>query len=175
MLRIHTIALGLALCGGVAVAAGAQEAKAAPKSDTTTMSAPAKRHQMRSGRMDRGDRGLFKGIDLSSAQRARIDSIRQKYQAEFKPLRDEMMPAMKEARAARQSGDSAKVQAARQNMSASRDKMQALHKQEITEIRGVLPPEQQATFDKNATNIQKEMHERRGQRHGGRQGDKHSS
>lgn len=169
MLRIHTIALGLALCGGMVATAGAQAASTAPKSDTTTLATTGHRHKMRTRAMARAERGLFSGIDLSSDQRARIDSIHKKYQAEYKPLRDQMKPAMKEARAARQSGDSAKVQAARQSMSTERDKMQALHKQEMAEVRAVLTPEQQATFDKNASNLQKRMSERRAQRRGGHQ------
>jgi Spy/CpxP family protein refolding chaperone len=78
-----------------------------------------------------------------------------------------MQPAMKEARAARQSGDSAKIRAARQSMAEPRDKMVALRKQEVAEIRGVLTPEQQATFDKNAKNARDQLRERRGQRHHG--------
>ena len=169
MLRIHTIALELALCGGMAVAAGAQAANSAPKSDTTVVTS-GNRHQMRRGATERGDRGLFRGIDLSGTQRARLDSIRAKYRAESKPLRDQMMPAMREARAARQSGDSAKLQAARKDMSASREKMRALHNQELAEIRGVLTPEQQATFDKNASEVRERMRAKGSQRHGRHRG-----
>ena len=168
MTRFHSIALGLALCAGTAVTAGAQAASSSPKSDTTTVARQGNRHQMRQGRMDRGDQSLFKGIELSSAQRARVDSIHSKYRNESRSLREEMAPAMKDARAARQSGDSAKIKEARQNMSASRDKMMALRKQELAEVRGVLTPKQQPTFDKNLSNLQSRMHEGRGARRGGR-------
>ena len=167
MLHVRTIALALALCAAGTVTAAAQAASAATKSDTTVISGHRNRHQMRGERTDRGYRSLFNGIDLSSAQRARVDSIREKYRTEAKPLREQMLPAMKEARTARQSGDSAKIRAARQSMSESRDKMVALRKQEIAEIRGVLTPEQQATFDKNANNARDQMRQGRGQRHRG--------
>ena len=170
MSRFHTIALGLALCAGAAVAAGAQTASASTKSDTTAVAKHANRHQMRRGGMDRGDQMLFKGIDLSSAQRAQVDSIRSRYRSESKSLREQMGPATKENRAARQSGDSAKIREGRQNTSASRDKMMALRKQEIGEIRGVLTPQQQPTFDKNVTAVQHRMREGRGARRGGRSG-----
>jgi Spy/CpxP family protein refolding chaperone len=170
MLHIKTISLALALCAGGAVTAGAQAASPATKSDTTVISGQPNRHQMRGGRTDRGYRSLFNGIDLSSAQRTRVDSIREKYQAEAKPLRDQMMPAMKEARAARESGDSAKLQAARRSMSEPRDKMVSLRKQEVAEIRGVLTPEQQATFDKNAKNARDQLRQQRGEHHHGNQG-----
>jgi Spy/CpxP family protein refolding chaperone len=108
----------------------------------------------------RARRGLFNGIELTSAQRSRIDSIRTNYRAQMKPLLDEMRPAMQEARAARRSGDSAKVKTARENMTASRQKMQALRKQQTAQIRGVLTPEQRQKFDANVT---RSTQDRRGQ------------
>jgi Spy/CpxP family protein refolding chaperone len=176
MSRIHTIALGLALCAGAAVTAGAQTASASPKasaslkSDTTAVTRHGN-HQMRRGGMDRGDRMLFKGINLTSTQRTQVDSIRSRYRSESKSLHEQMAPEMKDARAARQSGDSAKVKEARQNMSASRDTMMTLRKQEIGEIRGVLTQEQQSTFDKNVTEMQSRMRNGRGGRRGARSGN----
>jgi len=166
MSRFHTIALGLALCAGAAVTANAQAASSATKSDTTAITKRHNRGQMRPGAMARGDRALFNGIDLSSAQTAKVDSIRSKYRSESKSLREQMGPDMKNARAARQSGDSAKIAEARQNMAASRDKMMALRKQELSEIRGVLDANQQSTFDKNVEKIQSRMSEARGARRG---------
>ncbi len=161
MSRFHTIALGLALCAGAAVTANAQAAGSAAKSDTTAITRHHNRNQMRSGRMERGDRALFNGINLSSAQKAKVDSIRSRYRGESKSLREQMAPEMKNARAARQSGDSTKIQAARQSMSASREKMMNLRQQEVSEIRGVLDPSQQTTFDKNVEQLKNRMHESR--------------
>jgi Spy/CpxP family protein refolding chaperone len=170
MSRFYTIALGLALCAGTAVTTNAQTASSAKKSDTTAIMRHHNRSQMRSGRTERGDRALFKGIDLSSAQKAKVDSIRSKYRSESKSLREQMGPEMKNARAARQSGDSAKIKEAREGMSASREKMMTLRKQEMGEIRGVLTPAQQSTFDKNVNQQQSRMHDARGARRGGRSG-----
>lgn len=166
MSRFHTIALGLALCAGAAVTANAQAASSATKSDTTAVTRHHSRSQMRGGRMERGDKALFNGVNLSSAQKAKVDSIRSKYRSESKTLREQMAPEMKDARAARQSGDSAKIQAARQSMSASREKMTNLRQQEMSEIRGVLDPSQQTTFDKNVDQLKSRMHEARGSRTG---------
>ncbi len=178
MSRFSTIALGLALCAGAAVTANAQAGSSTTKSDTTAITRHHDRHQARSqsrnvshnGTMQRGDRALFRGIDLSSAQKTKVDSIRSRYQSESKSLREQMAPEMKNARAARQGGDSAKIAAARQSVSASREKMMSLHKQEISEIRGVLTPEQQTTFDKNVSQIQTRMQQGRGARKGARSG-----
>ncbi|HEY9429219.1 MAG TPA: Spy/CpxP family protein refolding chaperone [Gemmatimonadaceae bacterium] len=170
MSRFYTIALGLALCAGTAAATNAQAASSATKSDTAAIARHHNRSQMRSGRMERGDKALFKGIDLSSAQKARVDSIRSKYRSESKSLREQMGPAMKNARAARQSGDSVKIKEAREGMSASREKMMTLRKREMSEIRGVLTPAQQSTFDKNADQLQSRMRDARGAHRGARSG-----
>lgn len=170
MSRFHTIALGLALCAGTAMTANAQTASSATRADTTAITGHHNRHQERRSARERGDQALFKGIDLSSAQKTRIDSIRSKYRGESQSLREQMEPAMKDARAARQSGDSAKIKEARANMSTSRDKMMALRKQEMGEIRGVLTPDQQSTFDKNVTKLQSRMRGARGARRGARSG-----
>jgi Spy/CpxP family protein refolding chaperone len=170
MSRFHTVVLGLALCAGAAVTANAQAAGSAAKSDTTAITRHHNRNQMRAGRMERGDRALFNGINLSSAQKTKVDSIRSKYRSESKALREQMAPEMKNARAARQSGDSTKIQAARQSMSTSREKMMHLRQQEMSAIRGVLDPSQQATFDKNVEQLKNRMHESRGAHSGSRSG-----
>ncbi|HEU4585777.1 MAG TPA: Spy/CpxP family protein refolding chaperone [Gemmatimonadaceae bacterium] len=177
MSRFYTIALGLALCAGAAMTANAQAGSSATKPDTTAITRHHDRSQMR-GRtrngMERADRALFKGIDLSSAQKAQVDSIRSKYRSESKSLREQMGPDMKSARAARESGDTAKIAEARKSMAASREKWASLRKQQMSEIRGVLTPEQQTTFDKNAEQLESRMQQahnrRKGARTGGRSG-----
>jgi Spy/CpxP family protein refolding chaperone len=174
MSRFYTIALGLALCAGAAMTANAQAGSAATKPDTTASTRHHNRNQMHArarGGMERADRALFRGIDLSSAQKTQVDSIRSKYRSESKALREEMGPGMKNARAARQSGDSSKIAEARQSMTASREKMASLHKQEMSEIRGVLTSQQQSTFDKNVEQIKSRMQ----QAHSGRKSARNSA
>ncbi len=173
MSRTYMIALAVALCAGAAATTHAQSERSAAKSDTTAITRrhdrrPMRRGAMQRGAMQRGERALFRGIDLSSAQKSRLDSIRSKYRSESRSLREQMGPDMKSARAARQSGDSAKIAAARQSMSASREKMVALRKQEMTEMRGVLTPEQQSAFDRNVNDMQSRMRHARGARRGAR-------
>jgi Spy/CpxP family protein refolding chaperone len=125
---------------------------------------------MQRGAMQRADRALFKGIDLSSAQKTQLDSVRSKFRNESRSLREQMAPEMKSARAARQSGDSAKIAEVRQSMAASRAKMTELRKQEMAEVRGVLTPEQQSTFDSNVKTMQDRMQHARESRRGRRAG-----
>ena len=171
MTRFHTIALGLALCAGAAMTANAQAGSTEARSDTTAITRHHDRGQMRNRMrrgMERADRALFRGIDLSSEQKARVDSIRSQYRNESRSLREQMGPDMQKARAARQSGDSAKIAEVRESMAASREKMASLRKQELGEIRGVLTPEQQAAFDKNVNQMQSRMQQGRSGRKGAR-------
>lgn len=175
MSRIYMIAIGAALCAGAAATTNAQATTPAATSDTTVAAKqherrPMRHRPMQRGAMQRADRALFKGIDLSSAQKAQLDSVRSRYRSESRSLREQMAPEMKNARAARQSGDSAKIAEVRQSMAASREKMTNLHKQEMSEIRGVLTPEQQSTFDSNVKTMQDRMQRARDTRRDRRAG-----
>ncbi|NUQ20481.1 MAG: hypothetical protein HOQ09_05915 [Gemmatimonadaceae bacterium] len=126
-------------------------------------------HGDRADRGDRGDHGdrgmrapraLMRGVNLTDAQKSQIRAIHQKYQAQFKSIRDANKPARDEARAARQRGDTA---AARAAFEKSRDQFQSLRQQELNEVRGVLTPDQQTTFDANVQRMQT-RHERHGKR-----------
>ena len=101
-------------------------------------------------REERGEmRGVMRGVKPTDAQKAQIKAIHQKYKAQFKSFRDSVKPAMDEARAARQRGDTAAARAAFAKTAGVRQQAQALRQQELGEIRGVLTPEQQKTLDAN--------------------------
>ncbi|MDB4899767.1 MAG: hypothetical protein JWN53_1575 [Gemmatimonadetes bacterium] len=135
----------LVIAALVSTASFAQAQSSAPN-------APAERHGMGGGMMGRGgrDRGLMKGLKLSDAEKAQLKSIHGKYAAEAKPLREALKPAMVDARAARQKGDTAGARAILQRNKGSVDQLKALHDREKTEIRAALSPENQKLFDANA-------------------------
>ena len=83
------------------------------------------------GGMARQNEMLYKGITLTSAQQAKIDSI----QAAGRATMQGMM----------QSGA---------DMSAMRDQMVAMRQAQATAVRNVLTPEQQAQYDKNLAEMQ---------------------
>ena len=115
----------------------------------------------------RGERGLFRGIKLSDTEKAKLKDIRAKYAPEQKQLRESLKPAMQEARAARQKGDSVAAKAAFDRTKDGRDKMTALMNRERTEIRSALTPENQKQFD---ANVQQFAQRRAEWEKGGRKG-----
>ncbi|MEO6528063.1 MAG: Spy/CpxP family protein refolding chaperone [Gemmatimonadaceae bacterium] len=117
-------------------------------------SAPNARHERHGagrgmeGRPGRG--GLFRGISLTDAEKSHVKQIHTTYRAEAKTLRESLLPAMRDARAARQKGDTAGVKAAWSRTAGDRSKLRALMDREKAEIRGALTPEHQHLFDANA-------------------------
>lgn len=135
------------------------------------------RHAMGSGIEGRrgGERGgVLRGLTLSEAEKGRMKEIHAKYAAEGKTLRASMKPAMQEARALRQKGDTAGLRALWDRNKASRDQVQALQVRQQAEIRSALSAENQKLFD---ANVQEQTRRRaewekngKGGKHGGRHG-----
>jgi Spy/CpxP family protein refolding chaperone len=157
-IRSSLFALVVAASATVAATAGAQSSAPAngqrierSKSDSTRWKQRgAKGH----GREAMGPgRAALRGVKPTDAQKAQIKAIHEKYQAQFKSYREAMKPAMDEAKAARQRGDTAAVRAAFAKTASTRQQAQALRAQETAEIRAILTPEQQKTFDTNVAKM----------------------
>ena len=162
---IRSAVLGLLVLGGAAGIAGAQapEAKQGKRGDRGGM--------LREGRGPLGDvsRGLFRGITLSDAEKASVKTVHEKYQAQFKTLREANKPQREELKAARQRGDSAAVKAIWDKGADHRAKMQSLTEQMRGELRTALTPEHRAQFDTNVSEMKQRMEKGRdGSHKGGR-------
>ena len=158
MQHIRTALAGAMLVLGGAALASAQQATPTPQSQQQTQR-PHRQHREFGAR---GERGLFKGITLSDAEKANLKTVRAKYQAQFKALREQAKPTMEAARAARQRGDTA---AARQIMSKAapqREQMKQLMESERNDLRGALAPANQAKFDENVKNFESRSTKRAG-------------
>lgn len=108
------------------------------------------RHHMGPGmRAGRGMRGLFRGITLSDAEKAKLKDVRAKYAPERKALHESMNPILRDARTARQKGDTAGVRAALERGKDGREKAKALMEREQADLRAALTPEHQKQFDVN--------------------------
>jgi Spy/CpxP family protein refolding chaperone len=108
-----------------------------------------------------GERGgALRGLKLSDTEKAKVKEIHTKYAAEGKTLRESMKPAMQEARALRQKGDTAGLRALWDRNKSGRDQMQALQVRQQTEIRTALSPENQKLFDANVQEQAKRRAER---------------
>jgi Spy/CpxP family protein refolding chaperone len=105
------------------------------------------------GRRERGERGegreMLRGVKPTDAQKAQIKAIHAKYKPQFESFRAATKPAMEEAKAARQRGDTAAARAAFDKTAGTRQQAMALRNQETAEIRAILTPAQQQTFDAN--------------------------
>jgi Spy/CpxP family protein refolding chaperone len=91
----------------------------------------------------RGRAGVqMNGIELTDAQRAKLEEIQKKYQPEMMALRDQMMNG----------GDRAELM--RKGMD--------LQERSAADIRAVLTPDQQTVFDKNMAELKarREQHQR---------------
>lgn len=159
-IRTSFYALAVAASATVVATAGAQQSTVPAngqriersQSDSTQWKGRGRMEHGRRGEMREemgGERGVMRGVKPTDAQKAQIKAIHEKYQAQFKSFRDSMKPAMDEARAARQRGDTTAARAAFAKTAGARQQAQALRQQEIAEIRAVLTPEQQKTLDAN--------------------------
>ncbi len=100
----------------------------------------------RNGMRHRAAKSFMRGIELNDAQRTQMRTINERFRADAKALRESSKPA---ADAQRQRPDS-----------ATREKLRALTERQRGEIRGVLTPAQQQTFDKNVAETRERMQKR---------------
>ena len=103
------------------------------------------------------ERQMFRGITLSDAQKAQLETLRNSHrtvmQAEMKSAQ-----ADREAlRTARQNGDTIALKAARRNIEGLRNRQIALRAQMQQTARNVLTPDQQKVFDSNRTRMEQRM------------------
>jgi len=145
-----TRVIGFVVASLVSVASLAQAQTASPNARQERRE--ARGIEGRAGREGRG--GLFRGITLSDAEKSRLKDVHAKYNTEGKALRESLRPAMQEARAARQKGDSAGVKAAFSKTAGAREKLRALMDRERAEIRTALTAENQRLFDANVKQLE---------------------
>ena len=143
--------LGLALIVGAAGAAAAQSTRPDARPD----SARRERGEWKGERGERGERGmrrggpdgaLLRGITLTDAQKTRVQELRKSQQPEMQKTREQLGAVMKEARDARQRGDTA---TARAKMAQVKTAMDAQRDRQIASLRTILTADQQKQLDTN--------------------------
>ena len=162
-MRKNTIALALALALSAGVASAQSTQPSSPSRDRGSWQKDGGERDPRGGR--RGEGMLLKGITLSDAQKAQLQSLRKDEQAKREGSRDQFRSAMDDARAARQRGDTA---AARAKMQALRSQMDEQREREYAAIRNILTADQRKQFDANVAEMKQRRadHGERGQRWG---------
>jgi Spy/CpxP family protein refolding chaperone len=112
-------------------------------------------HARRFGHPGRGnkqyDRALLRGITLSDAEKANLQSVHAKYASQTQALRTQMRTESANIRAARQRGDTAALRSLRATEISQR---QSLMQTEQNDLRNALSPANQAKFDSNVQSMQ---------------------
>ena len=165
MIRKHIVVLGAAIA---MFAASEATAQAPAQSDSGRRQGELRRADRARGERGKmrqaGMRGLFRGIELTQAQRDQMKTINEKYRAQFQTLRESLKPDLKAAHEARQRGDTVAARAAFERTKPARDQMQALMQQQRNEVRALLTADQQKTFDANVAQIKERLEKRGGDR-----------
>jgi len=155
----------------VAVAATALTVGSAMVVSAQRQTAPRRVHQDHAQRSDsahrrfgaRGPGGqaqLFKGITLSDAEKANLETVRAKYASQMKATREQSKPDMQAMRDARQRGDTAALKAFRQKSAAQREQNKQVMQAQRNDLRAALTPANQAKFDANVAAFEKKFAER---------------
>jgi periplasmic protein CpxP/Spy len=164
MIRKHIVVLGAAIA---MFAASEAIAQAPAQADSARRQGDMRRGDRSRGERGKlrqaGMRGIFRGIDLTQAQRDQIKTVNEKYRAQFQTIQESLKPDLQAAKEARQRGDTAAARTAFERTKPARDRMQALMQQQRTEVRALLTAEQQKTFDANLAQMKDRM-EKRGDR-----------
>ncbi len=143
---LRSLIVGGSLLVGAAVIASAQQPTPTPTSPGV--------HARRFGRGKHGnqmDRALFRGITLSDAEKANLQTVHAKYASQTRALDAQLRTESKDAKAARQKGDTAAFRSIHGNIAAQRAQ---LMQTERSDIRGALSPQNQAKFDANVQTMQ---------------------
>ena len=136
--------LGLALVVG---AAGAAAAQSTPNARPDTTQRDHRRWDgERGGRRGGLGGALLKDITLTDAQKTKLKAIRKEQESEMTKTREQFGAVMKEAREARQRGDTT---TARAKMEQVRTHMEHQRDQQIATLRTILTAEQQKQLDAN--------------------------
>ena len=154
---------GLALVVG---AAGAAAAQSTPNARPDTTQRDHRQWDGEHGGRRGGPGGmLLEGINLTDAQKERLKAIRKEQEPEMKKTREQFSAVMKEAREARERGDTA---SARAKMEQVRGQMERQRDQQIATLRTILNADQQKQLDANIAAM-KERREQGGHRSHGDQ------
>ena len=164
MHKISKLGLGLALVVGAASAAAAQSTQ-----PDTRPNAPQPGRGGRDG--ERGMRGrggperqLLKGITLTDAQKTRLEALRKEQEPQMKQTREQFGAVMKEAREARQRGDTV---TARAKMEDVRKQMDTQRERQVASLRTILTAEQQKQLDANVAQWKERARDGGHRDHGG--------
>ena len=167
MHKISKMGLGLDLVVGAASAAAAQSTQPDARPNATQPGRSGRDGER--GMRGRGgpERALLKGITLTDAQKTRLQALRKEQEPQMKQTREQFGAVMKEARDARQRGDTV---TARAKMAEVRKQMDAQREHQIASLRTILNADQQKQLDANIAASKERAAKGRGGHGGQRKG-----
>lgn len=175
MHRISKLGLGLGLVVGAASAAAAQSTQPNTRPDATQPGRGGRDGERgERGMRGRGgpERALLKGITLTDAQKTRLEALRKEQEPQMKQTREQFGAVMKEAREARQRGDTV---TARAKMEEVRKQMDVQREHQIASLRTILNADQQKQLDANIAAWKERAKERAAQGRRGHDGPRKGS
>lgn len=99
-------------------------------------------------------------LDLTDAQKQQLAEVQKTFREQNKTFFDSMRQTRQDLKAARDAGDTARLDALKGTMASQREQMKALHEQQKARIMALLTPEQRAKWE----TLKEERKERRGNR-----------
>jgi len=144
MKAIRLAGLAMVLSLGAVSLAGAQE----------PVARQGHKHGQFQGRQGRGFGVLLKGIQLTDKQKDQLKELRQK---QGKGNKDQFQNVREQVKAAREKGDTVKLQQLRAQMG---DQMKQRRERMIQDIRGILTNDQRQIFDRNVADAQQRFQQR---------------
>lgn len=99
-------------------------------------------------------RQLFRGIALTDTQKTQLQKVRDANRTELQAFAKSARADRQALRTAYENGDTVALEAARRDIEGARNRAIALRGQFMRNVRGVLTPDQQKTFDANRTRLE---------------------
>jgi len=146
------IAAGLLLFGSAAVVAAQTQA---PQTRPSHEQRAGKQQGRHAGPGRRAGGALFRGIQLSDAEKANIKNVNAKYAPQMKALREQYKTGGKIAK-----GDTAAMRQRREANAPQREALKKIMLAQRADLRGALSPENQAKFDANAKQMEEHFAKR---------------
>jgi Spy/CpxP family protein refolding chaperone len=154
-----TLAAGLLSMGAVAVVSAQTASAGAHAHGQAGRAGVAGGRGQRGPAFGRGGAGAaLRGIQLSDAEKANLKSVRAKYEAQNKAIREQFKASVGGTRPAR--GDTAAIRAMREKNAPLRDQMKTLALAERADIRAALSSANQAKFDANVKKMEARLAKR---------------
>ena len=153
MRTLSAVFAGAVLVCGVAGTASAQRGGRMGQMGGRTASRAGGQQLGKQAERQLAQRQLFRGITLTDAQKTQLQTLRADGRTQTQALMKTARANRQAMRTARENGDTVALNTARHEARGDANRRIALRGQLITQVRGVLTPDQQKQFDTNRARL----------------------